>query len=164
MEGWLYGLFTLLGVFIGGLFTYLGLRSQLKQQKVINKIEWRRKVRSDPLLKLRNELASLATKYYNLMIKLQAKEETNGLNRALDELTEYAFYGDFLQTFYIQYDAELKNSIEEIRNNLSLASEYASEYKELNPNDRKEYRDNFQKISFRITEVQELINKKLEEL
>jgi hypothetical protein len=108
-----------------------------------------------------------------LIINLQAKKditekdvETKNINlrRALDELTEYSFSGDFLNILYLQYDAELLASMEEIRSNFSLLSEYAFEYNELKRDERGTYRELFHNIKARIPEVQELINKKLEEL
>ena len=33
MDAWLNGLFAILGVLAGGLFTYLGMKKQLKQQR-----------------------------------------------------------------------------------------------------------------------------------
>ncbi len=79
-------------------------------------------------------------------------------------MTEYAFSGDFLQTYYIQYDVKLLESIEEIRNDFSLLSEYAFEYKELRPDERVFYRELFQKITTKIPKVQEIISKRLEGL
>jgi ElaB/YqjD/DUF883 family membrane-anchored ribosome-binding protein len=111
MEGWLYGLFTLFGVLAGGFFTYLGLRKQLDQQKELNKIEWRRKVRSEPLFTLRNELANIAAKQEKLIYVAQvaAIEDSEEIKSKLDTaLTEF---NDYLQSFQrvlnIQFDTDV---------------------------------------------------------
>jgi hypothetical protein len=54
--------------------------------------------------------------------------------------------------------------IEEIRSDYELLSEYALEYKNLRPEQLKDFRRIFLDIKTRIPEIQELINKKLEEL
>ena len=104
MEGWLYGLFTLLGVLVGGLFTYLGLRSQLKQQKEINVIEWRRNIRSVPLLKFRDELANIATKLHILVTNTQLSPSQSGIteneqHRALEDWRNYMTSGVFYRLY-----------------------------------------------------------------
>jgi len=173
MEGWLYGLFTLLGVLFGGLFTYLGLRRQLEQQKEINAIEWRRKVRSEPLFSLRNELASMATKLKTLVIDTRGQhyrshitedEKNKELEQAVGDLKVYLANGDFLQTLNLQYDVELLKSVEEIKSKYLVLFECALDYKRLRLNLRTEFNKLSQEIETKIPEVQELINKRLEDL
>jgi len=78
MEGWLYGLFALLGAFIGGGFSYWGIKTQLQHsdKRFIKELQMRTEaesrqrqwvVRSEPLLKLRDELAVMATKNEKLL-------------------------------------------------------------------------------------------------
>ncbi len=73
MEGWLYGLFALIGVLLGGIFSYLGVKKQvehsdgrfekeLARAREENQQKRRWEVRSEPLLKLRTELAQMASK------------------------------------------------------------------------------------------------------
>ncbi len=118
MEGWLYGLFTLLGVLAGGFFSYLGMKKQLNQQKEMDSIQWRRKVRSEPLLKLRAESVRMAAKqdklaaaaYRQLNIIGVTEEQARAeLQSAMDDWNTYVASGDFAQTLFMQYDAELVN-------------------------------------------------------
>ena len=81
-----------------------------------------------------------------------------------DEWIEYVTSGDFLQTLNLQYDAELLRQMDEIENNYWLLHEYALDFNNLKSEERKEFRELFQKIKTRIPEVQELINQRLEKL
>ena len=169
MEGWLYGLFALLGVLIGGLFTYLGLRSQLKQQKEINEIEWRRKVRSEPLFSLRDELAKMATKLHALVKNTQLTSNQSAITeneqqQALDGWRDYITSGVFLPILYKQFDKELMSLVENIESEYMLLFEYALEYKNLKIDELRSFREISQSVKNKIIQVQEHINKKLLEL
>ncbi len=173
MEGWLYGLFTLLGVLAGGLFSYLGMKKRLKQQREIDSRQWQRKVRSEPLLTLRAELSNMATRLNTLVTVAQTHQshseitkegENKELQQAIDNWNTYVVSGNFPQTLYLQYDAELLKLVDEIKNIYLLRFEYALDYKQLRANELKEFRELLQKIQTRIPEVQEVINKRLEGL
>ena len=173
MEGWLYGLFTLFGVILGGLFSYLGMRQQLKQRSEIDSRTWRREVRGKPLLKLRDELAIMACKYEKLVDTARklsnssdiTYEETEKLlEEAIDEDTIHMASGNLQQILNIQYDTEIITRVNSIRNTYLLLVEYALRYHGLRKEHLKEFRENSLKIETSIPEVQELINKKLEEL
>jgi Na+/glutamate symporter len=82
MEGWLYGLFALIGVLFGGLFSYWGIKKQVEhsdkrfkkeleraREESRQKRQW--EVRSEPLLKLRTELAVMAVKLEDLAASSQ---------------------------------------------------------------------------------------------
>jgi hypothetical protein len=168
MEGWLYGVFTLLGVLVGGFFTYLGLRKQLAQQKEINEIEWRRKVRSEPLLKLRNELAKMANKQNSLVIAAQGaaiKTPDSLANEISQEFQDWsAHISDYQVSLYIQYDKEIVEVVEKIM------SSYQKSWIETLSNGKTSL-DKLNKAmktsktnQTRIIEAQELINSRLEEL
>ena len=173
MEGLLYGLFTLLGVIFGGFFSYLGMRQQLKQRSEIDSRTWRRKVRSDPLLKLRDELATMATKLEKLAKRgksftpIKTKEqEDEVLKQAVNDWTNYV-KGDYLEkVLYSQSDAEILNRVREIRNDyLNTYSDVVTYREELSSVEFGEAaRAAEEKIRPKVAEVQELINKRLEEL
>jgi len=173
MEGWLYGLFTLLGVLAGGLFTYLGMEKQLQQQRKLDSHQWRRKVRSEPLLKLRDELALIASELDTLIAAGQAQSRQNhtegsendiAIQQIYDKWEKYRTSGDFLKTLHLQYDAELLEAIDAIKRKYLLLFEYALEYQQLEADERRTFRELSEKISNTIPSVQELINKRLEEL
>ena len=169
MDGWQVGLFTLLGVFVGGIFTFWGLKEQLKQQLKLDSQQWKRKVRSEPLLKFRDDLANIATKLHILVTKTQfqtgqlvATEDEQ--KRALQEWRDYMTSGVFFPTLYIQYDTELIKRFEQIENTFMLLFEYALDFQKLKREELKGFREISQKINDIITEVQEMINKRLEAL
>lgn len=174
MEWWQSGLSALAGVIVGALFTYLGLRSQLKQQKEINVIEWRRKVRGEPLLNLRAELVRMAAKQdklaaaaYRQLNRIGVTEEQARaeLQSAMDDWNTYVSSGDFARTLFMQYDAELVNKIEGIRKDYQ-ESNFVALYFQIVKDAVKlsEAMKIIEKNKARIFEVQEIINKKLEEL
>ena len=168
MEGWLYGLFTLFGVILGGLFSYLGMRQQLKQRSEIDSRTWRREVRSKPLLKLREELAYMAS-MQNRIIDLaneqrtrddEAKEKVSiKLQDAFEDWDTYLARRDLVQTLFVQYDSELFNKVYEIQE-----SYIACYYKFLNKAEQEEAIKSWGKTWPKVIEAQELINKRLEEL
>jgi hypothetical protein len=169
VEGWLYGLFALFGVIVGGLFSYLGIKQQLKRQSEIDSSQWRRKVRGEPLLKLRDELANMATKLHILVTNTQMPSNQSIITekeqqRALEDYRDYMTSGEFLPTLYLQYDEELNKQVDEIESAYLLLFEYALNYKNLKSEGLKTFRETSQSVRNKITTAQELINKRLEEL
>jgi hypothetical protein len=68
MDGILYAITGFVGVLVGALFPYLGMKRQLNQQREMDSRQWRRSVRSEPLLKLRKSLADMATKQEKMVL------------------------------------------------------------------------------------------------
>jgi len=175
MDGWLYGLYTLLGVLVGGLFTYLGLRRQLKQQKEIDEIEWRRKVKSDPLLRLREELANIAKKLDTLLdvahrrlTKTDYKQEevNKELQLVADDWNLYWAGSDSVKALFTQCELEFVEIIQNIRVDYGAAFRNLRSYFKA-PQEKAKFDDAvgiLQKNLVKILEAQELINKKLEKL
>jgi len=149
------------------------LEKELERQREVDARTWRRDVRSKPLLKLRYELARMATKMKMLVIDTRGQhyrsnitedEKNKELEQAVEKLKVYLTNGDFLQTLNLQYDAELLHSMDEIESKYRLLFEYALNYERLRFDLRTEFNKLSQEIETKIPEVQELINKKLEEL
>lgn len=173
MEGLSNGLFALAGVLAGGLFSYLGMKKQLRQQREMDSCQWRRGVRSEPLLKLRTELAIMASKLKMLVIdtrgqhyrsNITEEERNKEFERAVENLKVNLENGDFLQALNLQYDAELLHMMDHLTSSYSLLFTYALHYESLSLDLRKEFNKIYQEIEAKIPEVQELINKRLEEL
>jgi hypothetical protein len=168
MEGWLYGVFTLVGVLAGGLFTYLGMKQQLKQQREMDSRQWRRKVRGEPLLRMRAELASMASKLERVVAaayKLPTKsgtileEEAKELIEAQTDWNTHVASGDLRQTLFLQSNAELVIKTKEI-----LGDFLVTAHRVLDERKIEEAKEVLERNKTRIIEVQELINKRLEEL
>ena len=173
MEGWLYGLFAILGALVGSLFPYLGIKKQLRQQREMDSHQWRRKVRSEPLLKLRDSLALMATRLHILVTNTQLPRgqsditqevENKKSQRALDDWRDYMTSGDFLLTLNLQYDTELIKLVKDIESSYMVLFEYALDYKNLKPNGLKDFREISRSIENKVPEVQEVIYKRLQEL
>ena len=173
MEGWLYGLFALLGVVFGGLFSYLGMKKQLKQQGEIDSRQWRRKVRSEPLLKLRNELAIMATKLEKLAKRGKSftpiktgEQEEEARKQALNDWDDYVKGEHLEKVLYSQFDIEILNRVREIRNEyLDIYSTTVTFKEGLSAREFGEAaRAAEEKLRPKVAEVQELINKRLKEL
>jgi len=173
MEGWLYGLFTLVGVLAGGLFTYLGMRKQLEQQSKLDSRHWKREVRGEPLLKLRAELARMATKQEALVgaahklhtrfgiTEEQAKEQ---LKEAVDGFNTYLASGSFQQTLFMQDDKGLLDKVDEIISDYRGSYIDAIYYKDMKATELGEAMRVFERNKTRIMETQSMINKQLEKL
>ena len=173
MEGWLYGLFALIGVLFGGIFSYLGVKKQLEQRNKIDSRQWRRKVRGEPLFELRDALANMAVKLEDLVASAQRthtrfggtqEEVEKKLHEAVDDWNAYLANGGMAQTLFIQYDTELVNRVEEIRKDYQQAYFHNLNFRDSNAEDMKKAFDIFEINKARIIEAQALINRKLEEL
>ena len=141
-------------------------REEAKQKR-----RW--EVRSEPLLKLRDELASMACKYEKLVDaakklsrspNITHEEEEKILAEVIEEDTIYMASGNLQQILNIQYDTEIITQVNSIRNTYLLLMEYALKYHSLRENQLKVFRDTSLTIETRIPEIQDLINKRLEEL
>jgi len=173
MEGWLYGLFALIGVLFGGIFSYLGVKKQLEQRNKIDSRQWRRKVRGEPLFELRDALANMAVKLEDLVASAQRthtrfggtqEEVEKKLHEAVDDWNAYLANGGMAQTLFIQYDTELVNRVEEIRKDYQQAYFHNLNFRDSNAEDMKEAFNIFAKNKARIIEAQALINERLEKL
>ncbi len=80
------------------------------------------------------------------------------------DLKVYLANGNFLQTLNLQYDAELLQMVDNIISSYSLLFEYALHYKSLKLDLLKEFNKLSQEIETKIPEIQELINKRPEQL
>jgi len=114
------------------------LERQLQAQREENKRERQQAVRSEPLLKLRVELAHMAAKGervvdlakstgYRTYLEseyqawLKTEQVPNELTEALDDWNTYMASGEFQQVLFMQYDMELVNRVDAIRAKYNLA-------------------------------------------
>jgi len=148
------------------------LEKELERAREVDYRKRRWEVRGEPLLKLRADLARMATKMNMLVIVTRnphnrsdiTGEENKELQWAVDDWKNYGTSEDFLQTLNLQYDVELSKLVEQIRSDYLLLFEYAQDYKLLRAEQREEFRELSLKMETRLPKVQELINKRLEEL
>ena len=167
------------------------LERQLEAQRETDSKERRWQVRSQPLLELRAELARMAFKQHRLaevshqqytVGRLYAWSKNNimeeqlqqALQKAVSNWEIYEDSGDLQRALFMQYDHELICKVEEILNLYqSVYLRVKSRSNAWVPRDAQPQSDeafvseNRSKISeaeVKITEVQELINKRLEEL
>ena len=134
----------------------------LESQREADYRQRRREVRGEPLLKLRAELASMATKQDRIVTA--ARRQRNAIGTAPEEEAEkelqeamgvwgtYIKNGALKQTSLLQCDKELVNKVQEVIEVYSVS--YA------NVMDGEEPKETWPKV----IEVQELISKRLEEL
>jgi hypothetical protein len=146
---------------------------ELNRQREIESRQRRWEVRSEPLIKLRSELARMATKQDTLVAaahKLhtrfgiteeQAKEQ---LQEAVDDFNTYLASGSFQQTLHMQFDKELIGKVDEIIGDYRASYIDAIYYRDLKATELGKAMEVFGRNEARIIEVQSLINKRLEEL
>ncbi len=131
------------------------------------------KVRNEPLLKLRSEVAIMAAKQDKLVaftlryrdharIGIPEEVAKKEAQEAYDASNKYLASGDFVQVLFTQYDTQLANKAREIlvnyRNSLISAVDYTSQ------EPLTESLNLWERNKAKIIKVQELINKRLEEL
>ena len=145
---------------------------ELERAREADSHQRRWEVRSEPLLKLRAELALMACKYEKLVDAAKKlsrspdithEEEEKILAEVINEDTIYMASGNLQQILNIQYDAEIITQVNNIRNTYLWLMEYALNYHSLEKDQLKEFRDISLTIETRIPEVQELIYKRLEQ-
>ena len=149
------------------------LEKELKRQRETDYQQRRREIRDKPLLKLRDELATMAAKLEDLVASAQRthtrlggtdEEVEKKLNDAVDNWNAYLANGGITQTLFKQYDTELVNLVEEIRKDYQQAYFHNLNFRDSNAEDMKKAFSIFKQNEARIIEVQSLINKRLEEL
>jgi hypothetical protein len=152
-------------------FSSKRFEKELERQREIDSHQWRRKVKSEPLIQLRKELTIMAYKYRNSIRnihkcspKFDDRRPTPEQIVILKEMDDYAVSEKFLQAVYVQHDTDLITAVEQLRDSFIELSESASLYDRLPAEERDEHEELFEKIEKQIPEVQELINKRLEEL
>ena len=130
-------------------------------------------VRSEPLLKLRHELTVYVTKLdkavrsaHRLHTRLYMTEEQakKELQANIDELNSYLASGSFIQTQFMQFDKGLIDKVEEIIKEYRSSYFIGIDYKEVKATELGKAMDVLESNKAKIIEVQELINKRLEEL
>lgn len=149
MEAWATVVIVLVSNAIIGAVSVMTVRKQLKHsreqfktglevQKEADKHERQREVRSEPLLKLRGELARVAAKgekvvdvakstVYKVLedVKLEnwreAGEVPNELGEAMKEWNTYVAGGEFQQVLFMQYDMKIVERVNEIKDEYNLA-------------------------------------------
>jgi len=136
--------------------------------------ERRREIRGEPLLKLRTELARMANKQDKLVaaasrqhtniVGVTSEEAKRELQVAVEDWNAYMTSGDFAQTLLIQYDTDLVSQVEEIRKDYQTSYFYHLYYQQMDAEKLLEAMKVSERNRTKIVEVQELINKRLEEL
>ena len=172
METWttvtvalIVALSTLSATFIQNRHSNKRFERELERAREVDYRQRRREVRGEPLLRLRAELARMAVKRDRLLaardrlpafahkqhtpFDMTEEEAKRELHEAEDDWNAYRASRDLAQILFLQYDRELVNKVEEIWRD-SWFDIYAREVRERNKT--------------RVIEVQELINKRLEEL
>ena len=133
----------------------------------------RREIRSEPLLKLRAELALMATKQDKLVASahklhtrfgMTEEEAKKQLQENVDDINTYLASGNFQQTLFMQDDKELLDKVDEIIRDYRGSYIDAIYYKELKATELGKAMEVFERNKTRIIETQSLINKRLEEL
>ncbi len=148
------------------------VREEQERQREIDSSHWRREVRSQPLLRLRDVLARMAARLDKLVINSKfpfilstITEDAENMNaQALKDLRDYMTSEDFLLIRYLQYDTELVKLVDEIEDNYMALFVFTLGVKSLKSEGLQELMKISQKIKKLIPRVQELINKRLEEL
>ncbi len=112
------------------------------------------------------KLDRLATSAHKLHTRFGPTEEEvkKELQQNVEDVNTYIASGNFNQTLFIQYDKELRDAVENIIKEYRKSYFQAINYKDLKAKELSQAMDVFKENADKILEVQELINKKLEEL
>lgn len=106
------------------------LEKQMQAQREVEKRERKREVRSESLLKLKDELARMAAKGERIVDLaketgyrdyLETGQVYNELTEALDDWNTYMASGEFQQVLFMQYDLKLVYNVLNIRADYIIA-------------------------------------------
>ncbi len=149
------------------------LERQLESAREADYRQRKREVWSEPLLKLRAELAYMAAKQDILVASahrlhtrfgVTEEEAKEALQEAGNDWNAYLASGNFAQTLFLQNDTELVSKVKEILRDYQSSYTDAIYYKELKARKLGEAMEVFERNQTKIIEAQSLINKRLEEL
>ena len=149
------------------------LEKQLESAREADYRQRRREVRSEPLLKLRDELATMVTKLEKLAKRGKSftpiktgEQEKEDLEQYLSDYDDYVKGEHLEKVLYSQFDIEILNRVREIRNEyLDIYSTTVTFKEGLSAREFGEAAGAAEeKLRPKVTEVQELINERLEEL
>jgi hypothetical protein len=148
---------------------------ELNRQREIESRQRRWEVRDAPLLKLRDELAVMATKNHR-MVTTASMLHTNILSGATDEQikewldnsikdwNKYVDSGAFEQVLFTVGDKEILDKVERVRLEYKRGYIKNIHWKSLPVEELTKILDLPKELKEDVREVQELINKRLEEL
>jgi len=148
-------------------------KEELERVRETDYHQRRREVRGEPLLKLRAELARMVSKQNRLVDAAHKQHTRSGftdeevqvlLREAIDDWNNYVRGGEWLQTLFTLDDAELIDRLGSILKDYTDSYVSAMYFKELSATEIGKAMEVFERNKVRIIEVQELINKRLEEL
>lgn len=153
------------------------LQKQLESKTEAEARQRRREIKSEPLLKLRAELARMASKQQRL-VALAHRQHTRSnlsdeqvkkiLQEAIDDWNKYMANGDLDRTLFIQDNVELIDKVNEINKDYAFsyvtADLFITNPSITTPQAMKDALHVFDKNKVKIAELQSLINKRLEEL
>ena len=133
----------------------------------------KREIGSEPLIKLRNELAIMATKLdrlakagHSLSVSKTENQVKETLEKATNDWNDYILGNDLQLVLFIQYDEEIVRLVKEIRNDYLEAYDTVVTYREGQSAVEfgKAIRSSEEKIAPKVVKAQELINKRLAEI
>lgn len=146
---------------------------QLERAREANCHQRRWEVRGEPLLKLRAELALMATKQdrvaasahkLHTRIGMTEEEAKKELRENLNDVTTYLSSGSFQTTLFVQYDKEIVDKVEEITREYHGSYIDGIYHEDLKATELGKAMEVLTRNKARIIEVQSLINERLEEL
>ncbi|MBU2608824.1 MAG: hypothetical protein KKF26_05845 [Chloroflexi bacterium] len=161
---------TLGATFIGNRLSSKRFEMELARQREVDERQRKWIVRSEPLLKLRSELAIMATKESKLVAVAYKQHTTRflfseeELKDTLDDSNSYLASGDFANALLTLDDTEIVNKAREILTDYQKSYTNAMRYSELKTKERRQALDLVEINRNKVIEVQSLINKRLEEL
>lgn len=184
MEDWAVVVIVIASNIVVALATYFATRIQVRHadKRFEKELEWegqkdyrerRREVRGEALLKLRSELARMASMQEMVVrtahqqhtrVGLTEEEVKEQLWEAVFDWNNYIRSGEWVQTLFILDDAELLNKVEEVLKEYRQSYVDAMYWEELKATEIGKAMEVFERNKTRIMEIQALINERLENI
>jgi len=180
MEAWAVVSIVIPSYLLTLLVTYMQLKhsrrlfeKQLERAREVDYRGRRQEVRSEPLLRLRGELARMTARQRQVIRALDLQHTQFGitaeqakyiLREVSEDFNKYSLSGDFQETLFALDDIQLINMAEEVINRYIASWVSAEAWLELKAEEKKKAREALEENSRRVAEIQSLINRRLEEL
>jgi len=150
------------------------LSQQIQRERERESHERHHRLKDEPLLNLRKELALMATKNERLVgitrmlhtaIPAPPKEELEKwINQARQDFNDYMESGEFGQVLFAIEDKEIIERVNELQKGYRIAYYRNTMFTELSTDEQTKALTQSEELAEQVREIQGLINRRLEEL
>jgi len=137
--------------------------------------QWFRELRSEPLIKLKNELATVAAKYDNVLAaysqlvngSIPVEQAGKSLVQNSEDFLNYARISEWKQTLFLIYDSDIKTEVDKVLEDYRKSTDTLLSTKQIDSSNKTVWQEALKvagRNNTRIEQIQSMLDKKLGEL